>query len=270
MTGARLRMVALALFAVSACTKANLERWPPNRGLTRDDKLEVQGRLCTRTPESLVFPLRVLFVVDCSESMKVTDPAGPGHRHHRPRAGGASGVAEPARPGEPGRPGGHHPLQRPGPVPDPGGPERRQGRRHLLHRRPRPARRRHHCPRPDRPHHQLHQRALRELLRAAHRDAPGRPGLAAALQVRRDLHLRRPARHRHHPGQRQHHHQHPLGGQAAQGSRQALPRGELQLPHRLSLRGPEHRGEPAGRGPAPADGQGRGQAPTAASPAASP
>ncbi len=77
MTGARLRVVALALLAVAACTKANLERWPPNRGLTRDDKLEVQGRLCTRTPESLVFPLRVLFVVDCSESMKVTDPPDP-------------------------------------------------------------------------------------------------------------------------------------------------------------------------------------------------
>lgn len=73
----RAAFVVSVLLLAGACTKATLERWPPDRAAGRDDKLAVSGRLCTREPESLVFPLRVLFVVDGSESMEITDPPDP-------------------------------------------------------------------------------------------------------------------------------------------------------------------------------------------------
>ena len=62
--------------ALTGCTKVDLfpiERDPPSR----DDRLTVGGGLCTRPPSSRVAPLRVLFVVDASESMEVTDPPSP-------------------------------------------------------------------------------------------------------------------------------------------------------------------------------------------------
>ena len=70
------RLCCLILLAAFACTEAELEKLPeePER---RDDKLAVSGELCTRTPETLTFPLRVMFIVDSSVSMQVTDPADP-------------------------------------------------------------------------------------------------------------------------------------------------------------------------------------------------
>ncbi len=62
--------------APGGCTDADLAVIP-EPPTYRDDKLAISGELCTRAPESLVFPLRVLFVVDASESMRVTDPADP-------------------------------------------------------------------------------------------------------------------------------------------------------------------------------------------------
>ncbi|MDX9720750.1 MAG: VWA domain-containing protein [Myxococcota bacterium] len=66
----------LALSGVPSCTDTKLERVPPTP-VYRDDKIEIQGALCTRSPETLVFPLRVLFVVDASVSMAVSDPPDP-------------------------------------------------------------------------------------------------------------------------------------------------------------------------------------------------
>jgi len=70
--------VILLLFLLTpvACTEAKLEKIPPEP-VYRDDKLEVFGSLCTREPETLTFPLRVLFVVDASVSMEATDPPDP-------------------------------------------------------------------------------------------------------------------------------------------------------------------------------------------------
>ncbi len=65
------------LLLASGCARSTLERWPPRENVRRDDKLQIDGKLCTREPESLVFPLRVLFVVDASESMRITDPVDP-------------------------------------------------------------------------------------------------------------------------------------------------------------------------------------------------
>ena len=65
-----------AIFAMCACTDVELEPIPAEK-TQRDDKIQVGGDFCTRTPESLVFPLRVLFVIDSSVSMEVTDPPDP-------------------------------------------------------------------------------------------------------------------------------------------------------------------------------------------------
>lgn len=59
-----------------SCTDAKLERVPAERSL-RDDKITVTGDFCTRQPESLTFPLRVLFIIDASVSMEITDPPDP-------------------------------------------------------------------------------------------------------------------------------------------------------------------------------------------------
>jgi hypothetical protein len=67
----------LFLLLVVACTEAKLERLPADPPLRRDDKLSLAGDLCTRQPETLTFPLRVMFVVDSSVSMEVTDPPDP-------------------------------------------------------------------------------------------------------------------------------------------------------------------------------------------------
>jgi hypothetical protein len=71
-----LLVVMLSAMAVIGCTEADLEKIPPEV-VERDDSLTVDGQLCTRKPETLVFPLRVLFVVDSSVSMEVTDPPDP-------------------------------------------------------------------------------------------------------------------------------------------------------------------------------------------------
>jgi len=62
--------------SMSSCTRAGLEEIPPPP-VYRDDKLEIRGDICTRDPETLVFPLYVLFVIDGSISMEVTDPPDP-------------------------------------------------------------------------------------------------------------------------------------------------------------------------------------------------
>ena len=66
----------LSVGAVSSCTDVDLLLIPAEPGF-RDDKVTIHGELCTASPESRIFPLRVLFVIDSSESMLVTDPPDP-------------------------------------------------------------------------------------------------------------------------------------------------------------------------------------------------
>jgi hypothetical protein len=47
---------------------------PPEIPTNYDDKLALSGRICTSDPSDLVFPLKVLFVIDTSQSMEVSDP----------------------------------------------------------------------------------------------------------------------------------------------------------------------------------------------------
>jgi hypothetical protein len=61
---------------LAGCTGAELEplQRPP---VARDDKLALDISLCTRSPGTRVSPLRVLYVVDSSNSMSITDPVDP-------------------------------------------------------------------------------------------------------------------------------------------------------------------------------------------------
>lgn len=67
----------LGIVLLASCTNAKLEKLPAKAPLQRDDKLAISGDLCTQDPETLTFPLRVIFVVDSSVSMEITDPPDP-------------------------------------------------------------------------------------------------------------------------------------------------------------------------------------------------
>ncbi len=68
-----LRLLILTLL-LTGCSRAKLEQVPPDPPPPRDDKIDIEGEFCTRSPGELAFPLRVLFIVDTSDSMEVTDP----------------------------------------------------------------------------------------------------------------------------------------------------------------------------------------------------
>ncbi|AWV89282.1 hypothetical protein [Bradymonas sediminis] len=70
-------LLFIGLFLVTGCTNAKLEKLPAKAALQRDDKLAISGEICTLDPETLTFPLRVIFVVDSSVSMEITDPPDP-------------------------------------------------------------------------------------------------------------------------------------------------------------------------------------------------
>jgi hypothetical protein len=68
----RTGFLALATLA-AACSQASLypiEAQPQ----VRDDRMTVRGQFCTEVPSPTEFPVRILFVVDISQSMNVTDP----------------------------------------------------------------------------------------------------------------------------------------------------------------------------------------------------
>lgn len=69
------RQLALGLL-LAGCTDASLSEIPQPLPF-RDDKLRVEGRFCTSTPSERIAPLRVMFIVDASVSMSVTDPPDP-------------------------------------------------------------------------------------------------------------------------------------------------------------------------------------------------
>ncbi|MBI5496538.1 MAG: VWA domain-containing protein [Deltaproteobacteria bacterium] len=64
----------LGLLAVTTCTKARFVPEDKPDPARRDDRLTVDGEFCTTNPETLNFPVKLLFLVDRSQSMNVTDP----------------------------------------------------------------------------------------------------------------------------------------------------------------------------------------------------
>ena len=71
----RLAVVALGL-ATGACTDFALFQTPGLGDGPLDDALAIETRLCTQDPTTLDFPVKILFVVDTSQSMNRTDPTG--------------------------------------------------------------------------------------------------------------------------------------------------------------------------------------------------
>ncbi len=59
--------------ALPACTDAGLEPARKGSGLAYDDELRLQGQVCLTPASDASFPVKVLFVVDTSDSMSVTD-----------------------------------------------------------------------------------------------------------------------------------------------------------------------------------------------------
>jgi hypothetical protein len=66
-------LVLIAALALICCTSAQLEQAPPsNQPL--NNKLSLTGTFCTELPNPADFPVRILFVVDISGSMAISDP----------------------------------------------------------------------------------------------------------------------------------------------------------------------------------------------------
>jgi len=67
----------LSLLSLLSCTRVD---WVPLEGAVEPyapPTLQVSARVCASAPEEVEYPLRVLFVVDGSESMEVSDPPDP-------------------------------------------------------------------------------------------------------------------------------------------------------------------------------------------------
>ncbi|MBS2026809.1 MAG: VWA domain-containing protein [Deltaproteobacteria bacterium] len=65
-----------AVFASAAgCTDTKVEPLAAN-GVAIDDRLTIHGTVCTRAPDPDGFPVKVVFVIDKSGSMCITDPPG--------------------------------------------------------------------------------------------------------------------------------------------------------------------------------------------------
>jgi len=67
-----LLLLALTV-AAAACTDAGLEAIQPPPAAPVDDKIAIEGRVCTRIPKDELFPVKILFVIDTSNSMAITD-----------------------------------------------------------------------------------------------------------------------------------------------------------------------------------------------------
>ena len=65
-----------AMVAGVSCTDTSLSRVPGLGQGPADNKLAVRGEFCTEDPTTLAFPVKILFVVDSSQSMDRTDPTG--------------------------------------------------------------------------------------------------------------------------------------------------------------------------------------------------
>lgn len=67
---------ALVAMCAGACTNAQLAPIPPPPTSPGDNKVQVNGEFCTTDPDDLSFPVKILFMIDTSSSMEVTDPSG--------------------------------------------------------------------------------------------------------------------------------------------------------------------------------------------------
>jgi len=68
-------LLVAACGAWAGCGNTPLQRVPPPVK-SLDNELEIRGEVCASPPADAVFPVKILFLVDVSGSMIVTDPAG--------------------------------------------------------------------------------------------------------------------------------------------------------------------------------------------------
>jgi hypothetical protein len=66
-----------ASVALSACSDRKLTRIVDATIVVYDNKLAIEGRVCTSDPSAIEFPLKVLFIIDTSQSMGKSDPIDP-------------------------------------------------------------------------------------------------------------------------------------------------------------------------------------------------
>ncbi|MCK6550743.1 VWA domain-containing protein [Myxococcota bacterium] len=69
-------IVPLCALALAGCTDVELYRAPGLGQGPLDNKLAIRSSFCTEDPDELRFPVKILFVVDTSQSMARTDPTG--------------------------------------------------------------------------------------------------------------------------------------------------------------------------------------------------
>jgi len=64
----------LLVLCATACTSAYLDLPEPAPAVSTATTMNVSGRVCTADPASLLAPVKVLFMLDYSQSMVVSDP----------------------------------------------------------------------------------------------------------------------------------------------------------------------------------------------------
>ncbi len=72
-----LGLLAATAGALNSCTKTELVGIAPDPKRPIDNQFTVEGSFCTEDPLAVEFPVKILFVVDTSQSMDVTDPPDP-------------------------------------------------------------------------------------------------------------------------------------------------------------------------------------------------
>ena len=69
-----LTAVCLVVLGLSGCTDVDIFETPGTGSGQQDNKLTVTGEFCTEHPDEMSFPVKIMFIIDCSQSMNVTDP----------------------------------------------------------------------------------------------------------------------------------------------------------------------------------------------------
>jgi hypothetical protein len=70
-----LTLAAASLAWLGACSDANLQK-KEKTSTNVDDRLSISGRVCTSPPDKTGFPVKVIFIIDQSGSMCISDPPG--------------------------------------------------------------------------------------------------------------------------------------------------------------------------------------------------
>ncbi len=67
-------LISIWAFVAMSCTDVDVFESQGGGTGQQDDKLTVSGEFCTEHPDEMDFPVKIMFVIDCSQSMNVTDP----------------------------------------------------------------------------------------------------------------------------------------------------------------------------------------------------